>query len=293
MSVTTNAWSRAHGRDGYACVEIHRGISGLALAAESRGTKLDSVIFQLASLAPPLRRPGGTRVLCYHGIDKASESPPEGRYGVEAAALEAHLMAILDSGLTVVRVSDLERCGSGSVLLTFDDNLASHVVCALPILRSYGVTATFYLSPADLGVEGQLSHHDVRALLNAGMLVGVHGHRHVPAANIGPHEFDRDVKACRTFLKALGMPLTWAYPGGYIGSFHDYHEQILLDHGFTIRFATLEGVYRHSPERVQPRYVIRRQNSTRYVRAALRGGLQLVSIMKRLEALAGYRAHRS
>lgn len=247
---------------------------------------LDSMALELASLVPPLRRPGGIRVLCYHGIYDGSEVAAHGRFAVAVNVLEAHLAAILESGRRVLPLTDLEMNVAGSVLLTFDDNLVSHLTGALPILRALGMTATFYLSPAELGAVGRLSRHHLRTLLSSGMYIGAHGNRHIPAARIGAEEFCRDVEACRAFLWALGMPLTWAYPGGYVGSFQGYHEHILLDHGFTIRFSTLEGVCRPSPQRVQPRYVVRQQSSRRYLRAALRGGLQFVSLAKRLRALA-------
>jgi peptidoglycan/xylan/chitin deacetylase (PgdA/CDA1 family) len=247
---------------------------------------LDALVLELASLVPPVRGRGGVRVLCYHRIYDSSEPQRHDRFAVAKDALEAHLAAVLESGRTVVPITDLERSGAGAVLLTFDDNLVSHVACALPILRAVGVTGTFYLSPADLGAGGRLSHLDVRALLRAGMFVGAHGNHHIPAVKIGAAEFVQEVETCRAFLHGLGMPLTWAYPGGYIGSFRDFHEHILLDQGFTIRFGTLEGVCRPSPHRVQPRYVIRQHSSARYVKAALRGGLQLVAMTKRLRAAA-------
>ena len=227
-------------------------------------------------------------MLCYHGVHDGGERPPHGRFAITIHALEAQLATVLAGGRSVVPITGLESCAGGSVMLTFDDNLVSHVACVLPILRAAGLTATFYLSPADLGATGRLSHHDVQALLGAGMFVGAHGNRHIPAVEIGPAEFLRDVKACRAFLEGMGMPLTWAYPGGYIGSFREYHEHILLDQGFTVRFGTLEGVCRPSPLRVQPRYVIRQHSSARYVRAALSSGLQFVSLAKRLRALPTY-----
>jgi peptidoglycan/xylan/chitin deacetylase (PgdA/CDA1 family) len=246
---------------------------------------LDSLALELASWMPPLRRPGGVRVLCYHGVYDGGEPPPGDRFGITTRALADHVAAILDTDWAVLQPTDLEQGGAGSVLLTFDDNLVSHVACALPILRAAGITATFYLTPGELGAAGRLSHQGVRALLGAGMFVGAHGNHHIPAVRIGPAEFQREVLACRGFLQGLGMPLTWAYPGGYIGSFRDYHERILLDYGFAIRFTTLEGVYRPSSQHAQSRYVIRRCSSGRYVRAALRGGLQFVRFGKRVRAL--------
>ena len=67
-----------------------------------------------------------------------------------------------------------------------------------------------------------------------------------------------------------------------------YISALLLEftlYEFSAFFSTLEGLFRKAALGVQCRYVIRRESSDRYVRAALRGGLQLVTIAKRLAAL--------
>ena len=81
------------------------------------------------------------------------------------------------------------------------------------------------------------------------------------------------------------MPLTWAYPGGQPGSYRDWQDRVLRQHGFELRFSTLEGAFRPDrPDAVQCRYVIRHGSSARYFRSALDGGLQLVSWLKRANA---------
>jgi peptidoglycan/xylan/chitin deacetylase (PgdA/CDA1 family) len=246
---------------------------------------LDTVVLGMASLLPPLRRPGGVRVLCYHTVMPRAEDT-EDRFAVTSDTLEAHLSLIRATGHTLTSITDLERTSGEAVLLTFDDNLISHLNVSVPVLRSAGATATFYLCPGDLGAAGQLRVDHVRTLLGAGMTVGAHGKHHRLVVKMGPAEFTREVAVCRDFLQSFGMPLTWAYPGGHIGSYRQHHEQILRDYGFATRFVTLEGVCRPSPRRVQPRYVIRRQSSIRYLRAAVGGGLQLVALAKRLRAIA-------
>ena len=246
---------------------------------------LEQAICRVASVLPPVGRREGIPVLCYHGVHPQS-STQLGRFDIADTTLEAHLTAAAGDGRTVLSPADLARASDDSILVTFDDNLPSHVSHALPVLLEFGASAIFFLSPGDLGATGQLSHDGVDALLAAGMFVGAHGNHHVTASTRRPAEFAADVRSCARFLTALGMPLTWSYPGGYLGSFGDDHERILRDHGFDLRFSTMEGVcVLTDPRHPQARYVIRRDNTLGYARAAMRGGLQLVGLCKRLRAV--------
>jgi len=245
-----------------------------------------SSILQVAPLLPPIRRPGGVPVLCYHRLVTRLEGPGEDRFTLAAGTLAAHLVLMSELGMSTVPVDQLgSTSASGAVLLTFDDNLVSHVTHALPVLTDARATAVFFLSPGDLGKAGQLSAAEVGLLVRKGMAIGAHGYHHVPAVSLDARTFAAEVAHCATFLRSYEMPLTWAYPGGHIGSFRPLHERILEDQGFKVRFSTLEGLFRKAALGVQCRYVIRRESSDRYVRAALRGGLQLVTIAKRLAAL--------
>lgn len=247
---------------------------------------LEQAICRVASVLPPMRRRAGIPVLCYHGVYPRSSTQLR-RFDIEDTTLEAHLTTAAADGRTVLSPADLSRAPADAILITFDDNLPSHASHAVPVLREFDASAIFFLSPGDLGAAGQLSHGGVDALLAAGMFVGAHGNQHATASTRRPAEFAMDVRTCATFLKALGMPLTWSYPGGYLRSFDDVHERILLDHGFDLRFSTMEGVSVFTDHRhPQPRYVIRRDSTLGYVRAAMQGGLQLVSLLKRLRAVA-------
>lgn len=246
---------------------------------------VESVLFGLASMVPSPRA-RGLSALCYHRVAPASDGGLE-RFGVTCATLAAHLAAIRSDGRPIVDPATLTAASPGSVLITFDDSLPSHVEHALPVLRDGGVRAIFFVTPGEIGAAGRLGARDVDALLAAGMHVGAHGYEHVAAAETPRGAFARAARDCAAFLTSLGMPLRWAYPYGHLGSFGAEHERILRDHGFALRFSTLEG--RCDPAdagRAQGRYVIRRDSTPRYVRAAAGGGLQLVRLAKRLRALA-------
>jgi peptidoglycan/xylan/chitin deacetylase (PgdA/CDA1 family) len=193
------------------------------------------------------------------------------------------LSTIVESGLKVIGPDDFFQATEPSVMLTFDDNLRSHVSDALPVLVEFGATATFFLNPAELGQPGLLSRRDVDTLLSAGMWIGAHSNQRTVASLYSADDFGAEVASCREFLDSLGMPLAWAYPGGFIGSFPQTHDDILRQQGFNLRFSTLDEPCdpRHS-NRVQGRYVIRQNCSDRYFRSALAGGLQMLRIYKKI-----------
>lgn len=252
---------------------------------------VESVLFGLASIVPPPRA-RGLSVLCYHRVAPARDGGLD-RFDVTRAALAAHLAAIRADGRTIAEPATLTTAPAGAVLLTFDDSLPSHAEHALPVLRDAGVHAIFFLTPDEIGAAGRLGPRGVDALLAAGMHVGAHGYAHVAAVELPPDAFERAARDCAAFLTALGMPLRWAYPYGHLGSFGAVHERILRDHGFALRFSTLEGRCDPADDgRPQGRYVIRRDSTRRYVRAAAGGGLQLVGLAKRLRAATRQAAAR-
>ncbi len=66
----------------------------------------------------------------------------------------------------------------GRVAITFDDGNASDRDHALPILKAYGLRATFFVLSEFVGRPGYLSADDIKALSSAGMAIGSHGRRH-------------------------------------------------------------------------------------------------------------------
>ena len=96
-------------------------------------------------------------VLVYHGLAERSGDPARELTPAHAVTLfEAHLR-LLVSRYRVVRSDELpvaaaaRRRGSRfPVAITFDDDLASHVELAAPVLRRHGAPATFFLTGATL-----------------------------------------------------------------------------------------------------------------------------------------------
>ena len=238
---------------------------------------IEDLFCAVAALVPARRDASSIVVLCYHRLDDHLDGSPLDRFTIRPELFVRHLSIIHESGLNVIGPDEFWKVEGPAVMITFDDNLVSHVRNALPVLNDFGAKATFFLNPAELDEPGLLTSSDVESLLSGGMWVGAHSDNLRVVSRFASDEFERKVSKHREFLESLGMPLTWAYPGGHIGSFDTKHDEILTQYGFDLRFSTLEmPCDDQNPHRVQGRYVIRKNCTRRYFRSALAGGLQLL-----------------
>lgn len=174
-------------------------------------------------------------VLCYHSIHPtsplASASP---------ALFERHL-AWLSTSCTMIYFRQVvfeaaaRRGGTQPVVaLTFDDGYADNYEYAFPLLRKYGVPATFFLTVGfiekDLAVVERLrvlrrdgdenlrslEWAQVREMRRAGMEFGAHTYSHPNLARLDRAGAEIEVKRSReTIQDHLGEPITsMAYPFG-------------------------------------------------------------------------------
>lgn len=95
--------------------------------------------------------------LVYHRVDDPPADPRRELVPAMGTSLFTAQVRLLCSRYRVVAASDLLRAAqnrrrgeSFPVAITFDDDLATHVEVAGPILESAGATATFFLSGASL-----------------------------------------------------------------------------------------------------------------------------------------------
>jgi peptidoglycan/xylan/chitin deacetylase (PgdA/CDA1 family) len=246
---------------------------------------LESLFFDFAALIPSRLGNGSVVAVCYHRLSNQYDGSSLDRFTITPDLFSRHLSAIADSGLDVIGPDKLSTVSKPAVMLTFDDNLLSHMQYAVPILTDFGLTATFFLNPAEIDRPGLLTSSDVEGLLSAGMWIGAHNNDRTVASLYEPEDFEREVVLCREYLESIDMPLCWAYPGGYIGSFDNAHDEILKEQGFGLRFSTLEKPCDPLDlGHVQGRYVIRRDCSDRYFNAVLAGGLQMLRVYKEILA---------
>src|SRR5213593_1247464 len=117
-------------------------------------------------------------VLMYHEVVPAGVGGPgDAVYRVTAPQFIAQLEAlqgaayrVLDLGAALSPRDPAETC----VALTFDDGTGDHLLEVLPVLKSRGITATFFITTSWVGRPGYLTRAGVAELARAGMSVGSH-----------------------------------------------------------------------------------------------------------------------
>src|SRR4051812_24392628 len=140
----------------------------------------------LARLARLSSRQAGV-ALVYHRVGGAGGSEDfEILAAVSGADFERQLRHLAGSYRVVAAADLLEAVRSRRrgerfpVAITFDDDLASHVLYALPALKASGLTATFFLAGEG---RGHYWWEDLQCAVDKGLLDG-QGLPHVPAAAV-------------------------------------------------------------------------------------------------------------
>ena len=127
-------------------------------------------------LTAAARLRGRALVLIYHRVGPPLPAGCEVLPSVAIDVFRSHLHALREL-VDLVPLDVIVRAGSGglplgsgrrpAVALTFDDDLASHVQYALPVLRELGIPATFFLSGRALHGLGPYWFQWLEALLVA------------------------------------------------------------------------------------------------------------------------------
>jgi peptidoglycan/xylan/chitin deacetylase (PgdA/CDA1 family) len=185
----------------------------------------------------PLRnRSKGATFLCYHSV--VDRGPPF--LSIAPDAFERHLAWLRrrnhrsGSLEALRRIAEGLRPSSSYVFISFDDGYRDNFTHAVPLLREYGFTATFFILPpyADLGapldwpelgetpkqypaVMRSMTWQMAESLVEAGCEVGSHTlrHRHLPEIDdetLRQELFD----SRRRIADRLGRCETVSYPFG-------------------------------------------------------------------------------
>lgn len=125
-------------------------------------------------------------VLAYHevvedgGIPQLAGVLQQG-YIVEQSVFERQIRSLAAAGYRGITISELlswQGSDQKLVCVTFDDGYAGNVRLALPILRSQGFKATFFLTTSWMGKRHMLDWQGAHTLLVNGMEIGSHTRTH-------------------------------------------------------------------------------------------------------------------
>lgn len=190
------------------------------VTAGGNGTLLRTTAPMLAPLPPVFTPPP---ILMYHRVDVDHPADPVGRdLTVTPAQFEAQLRIMRLHGLRAVSMAEMDRrLRAGErldrvVVVTFDDGYADQYRFAVPLLRKYDGSATFYIITGQVGRPRHLTWNQIRSMQGQGMEIGAHGVQHDDLSTMTPagqtYQIRTSIEQLRT--NTHGPVLSYAYPSG-------------------------------------------------------------------------------
>jgi peptidoglycan/xylan/chitin deacetylase (PgdA/CDA1 family) len=171
-------------------------------------------------------------ILGYHGIAQSAIRHDLSMLLVSPSRFRAQIELLLEAGFSFVTVAELARLAAGGeppagyAAISFDDGLRNNYTTALPILSSYGIVATVYVtigfiggvSPWIAANDGNrmLAEDEIRALAEVGWELGAHTLSHPDLSTLGYDAARREIEESKTTLEQIGGTAveTFAYPFG-------------------------------------------------------------------------------
>lgn len=247
-------------------------------------------------------------VLMYHEVsyhDGQGLGHITPHYVVSPQLFEMHIKALVDDGYRSLLLSDAApqvEHGGKHVVITFDDGLEGNYTHALPILKAYGLRATFFVAAGSIGTPRFMSWVQLQELAEQGMSVQSHTVSHRPLQLLSDTEVYRELSESKKLIEnhvgnavtAVSMPhgsyddrvLRIARELGYhYVCTSDVHGNVAgsLTQPFAVlgRFAITDKV---SPARLRRWAACKRAEV-----ALLRFGKEVRNIVKRMIGIENYR----
>lgn len=178
-----------------------------------------------AAVIPPAQR-GYVPILSYHHVrdwepaDREQDRP----YIMPPAKLEAELRYLREQGYQSVSTAQVyayyaegKPLPPKPILLSFDDSYASQYTNAVPLLKQYGFSATFFIMTVPLDKPNFMSKAQLRELDREGFDIQAHTWDHQNVTKLKtPAEWQRQLVEPKKELETiLGHPVPFfAYPFG-------------------------------------------------------------------------------
>ncbi len=203
-------------------------------------------------------------VFNYHHIgpmpEVATSTINDRAFTVSPEGLEAHLQYFKDNGYQTVLIYDLlDYFDTGrplpkkAVAITFDDGYYGQYKWAYPLLKKYGLNATFFIITDNVGKPGVLTWPQIKEMNDNGMVIGSHSLSHPNLNAIGDEQLRRELTDSKKILEEkIGKKVDLlAYPGG------NYNAHV-IDFVKEAGYQAALSVYKIIDQEPKFRYAIRR-----------------------------------
>ena len=161
-------------------------------------------------------------ILMYHRIDAPDRRGGTRTLTVAPGALAQQLQYLRKQRLAVLSMAQLEeRLRQGKalrndVVLTFDDGYADQILYAVPLLRRFGDSATFYVVSGTVGTHAHVTWTSLRQVAAQGFDIAPHGLTHDDLSLMSrahqKKQIDGSVRSLHLRLHVRSA--SYAYPAG-------------------------------------------------------------------------------
>ena len=164
--------------------------------------------------------------------------------------------------------------GKRGAIITFDDGHETNHQLAFPALREAGMSADFFVNPAQVGTPGFAPWSALREMAEGGMSIQSHGldHRHY-LTELSPTQLRDELRQARQEIEQhVGQPVTLLAPPG--GRCPPRLEEVAQEVGYTHVLCSRPGPIRRPVEanRMMNRYAVTKDVALRALESWLRGG---------------------
>lgn len=166
-------------------------------------------------------------ILVYHNVapHHPGDTPAQRALNVSPETFEWQMAYLQRTGTVVVSLGRLVAALEGrdtlptrAVVITLDDGWETQFIHALPVLRRFGYTATFFVYTNPIGRDRRyVTWDELRELISVGMTIGSHSRSHPLLTRLRDRDTIRDeVAGSRALLeRSLSVSVEFfAYPYG-------------------------------------------------------------------------------
>ena len=126
-------------------------------------------------------------------------------------------------------------------MITFDDGYEETATIVAPLLRAYGLCATVFIAPAEVGRPGFMTWEQITALPRETFVIGSHTMHHTFLPSVPVDRVRQElVESKRVLEERLQQPVRWlSYP---IGGYTPQAQQAAREAGYEAACTTNRGL---------------------------------------------------